>query len=93
MGKFYPKLQINEDQVTFGSGVRLSDVNACLKKIPFAQPFVKALETLGSPQIRNQATIGGSVMWNHPSSDLWPLYIGKHEKLVGSGDLFFPSFL
>ena len=60
----------------FGSGVRLSDVHACLKNMSFAEPFAKALETLGSPQIRNLATIGGSILWNHPSSDLWPLYIG-----------------
>ena len=22
-----------------------------------------------------RAAIGGSILWNHPSSDLWPLYI------------------
>jgi CO/xanthine dehydrogenase FAD-binding subunit len=53
----------------------LSDAQAFLKDVGFAQPFFKALKTLGSPQIRNQATIGGSILWNHPSSDLWPLYI------------------
>ena len=71
----------------------MSDAHAFLKKIPFAQPFVKALETLGSPQVRNQATIGGSVMWNHPSSDLWPLYIGEHAKADESLDLWICFFI
>ena len=53
----------------------MSDAQAFLKDVGFAEPFFKALKTLGSPQIRNQATIGGSILWNHPSSDLWPLYI------------------
>ena len=41
----------------------MSDVHTILKTVSFAEPFVKALETLGSPQIRNLATIGKSKFW------------------------------
>ena len=60
--------------VYLGAGVTLSHALSSLKNVPFCQPFVKALESLGSVQVRNQATVGGSIHWNHPSNDLKPLF-------------------
>ena len=46
-----------------------------LGQVSFCQPFIEALKVLGSPQVKNAATIGGSIFWRHSSSDLWPLYL------------------
>jgi hypothetical protein len=71
----------------FGSGLTLTDWTKILRKISdeketrtegevsIATAYVKALETLGSPQIRNVARIGGSIFYTHPCSDLLPLHI------------------
>ncbi len=65
---------ILEHEVRLGSGLKLTEVKQLLQNVPWCSAFVKALETLASPQVRNQATIGGAVFWTHPASDLWPLF-------------------
>jgi CO/xanthine dehydrogenase FAD-binding subunit len=71
----------------FGAGITLSKMSQIFQKIShekekrnvgelsLAAAYSKALETLGSPQIRNVACVGGSVFYNHPCSDLLPLHI------------------
>ena len=71
----------------FGAGLTLTEMSQIFRKIyiekesrnegelSLAAAYSKALETLGSPQIRNVARIGGSVFYNHPCSDLLPLHI------------------
>ncbi len=68
-------LQDDGNKLTIGAGVSLSEAAKIFGQVDFGQPFVRALSTLASPQVRNVATIGGSLMWPHPSSDLWPLYL------------------
>ena len=71
----------------FGSGLTLSEMSQIFRKITvetdsrsegelsLANAYSKALETLGSPQIRNVARVGGSIFYTHPCSDLLPLHI------------------
>ena len=37
--------------------------------------FLKVISSVASPQIRNTASVGGSIMWKHPSSDLTTFYL------------------
>ena len=37
--------------------------------------FLKVISSVASPQIRNTASVGGSIMWKHPSSDLMTFYL------------------
>jgi xanthine dehydrogenase/oxidase len=64
-----------EDCLELGAGLKLIDAQKIFKTFPALDVFVQALSTLGSPQVRNVATIGGSIMWANPSSDLMPLYL------------------
>lgn len=61
-----------------GSATTLSQLQTILGELP-ASPtsavLLSSLRTLASPQIRNVATLGGSVLWGHPSSDLMPIYM------------------
>ncbi|TRY72731.1 hypothetical protein TCAL_00262 [Tigriopus californicus] len=62
-----------------GSATTLSQFEAILKKeptSPISAVFLISLRKLASPQIRNVATLGGSILWGHPSSDLMPIYMG-----------------
>ena len=70
------KVDPENGNVHVGSGLKLVEMEEFLKKnVEFCQPFLEAFGTLASPQIRNVATIGGSIFWRHTSSDLWPLYL------------------
>ena len=71
----------------FGSGLTLTEWSRLLDKIlkdgqnrsegelSVIRAYSKALDTLGSTQIRNVARIGGSVFYTHPCSDLIPLHV------------------
>lgn len=69
------KVEVQADKVCLGLGLKLAEALQVLKDIPAFQPFKDALSNIGGPQLINQATIGGSIFWKHPSSDLWPLYL------------------
>ena len=79
-------LQVTDSYFEFGSCVKLTKMEDFFKTIlsnsdqnsptfRLANVFIKALSSLASAQIRNVASVGGSVMWRHPSSDLMTLYI------------------
>ena len=79
----------NGKEIRIGAAVTLSELKAALSgmvmssklKSPagrvVAEAFLKALRTLASPQVRNAATVGGSVAWGAAcsESDLVPLYL------------------
>ena len=75
-----------ESSLEFGSCVKLvrmeeffrtytSSLSTKSSSYRLGKVFSKALSTLASVQIRNTASVGGSIMWQHPSSDLMTLYI------------------
>ena len=76
----------HDSNIEIGSAVKLARLEeffqTIIKKSEENAPvfnlgkvFINALSSLASAQIRNIASIGGSVMWRHPSSDLMVLYI------------------
>ena len=79
---------INEtdSSIEIGSCVKLTEIEKYFKKMisnsdelspvyQLGNVFSKALSSLASAQVRNVASVGGSVLWNHPSSDLMTIYI------------------
>lgn len=62
-------IKIENDMIKLGSLVTFSEIleSDIIKK--YAPALYKAAENMGSPQIRNRATIGGNVCHGSPSAD------------------------
>ena len=70
----------SDGSIVLGSGITLSQLSGCLRPFTAENTIAKTimelvLPTLASRQVRNVATIGGSLMWGHPCSDLNPVFI------------------
>ncbi len=84
--------------ITIGSGVSFTDIveNSMLKReTPF---FTDACLTVGSPQIRNTGTIGGSIGTSSPASDPGPPLVAMDSVLTllsssGSRDILLNDFM
>ncbi|NOY77190.1 MAG: xanthine dehydrogenase family protein subunit M [Calditrichaeota bacterium] len=76
---FIPELKeivIEDNQLTFGAGVTFGDIldNRLFQK--HAVPLFQAAQIMGSPQIRNLATLGGNIMNASPAGDsIPPLFV------------------
>jgi len=76
---FIPELKaifIEDNQLTFGAGVTFGEVleNNLFQK--HAAPLFQAAKIMGSPQIRNMATLGGNLMNASPAGDsIPPLFV------------------
>ena len=89
LGSSIKEMNVLQETVSyfeFGSCVKLTKMENFFKVIlpstnqksstfHLVNVFIQALSSLASAQIRNVASVGGSVMWRHPSSDLMTLYI------------------
>lgn len=72
---FIPELKeisIEDNVITFGSNVTFGEIleNELFKK--HAQPLFQAARIMGSPQIRNMATLGGNIVNASPAGDSVP---------------------
>ncbi len=76
---FIPEMKeifIEDNQLTFGANVTFGGVleNALFRK--HADPLFQAAQIMGSPQIRNMATLGGNLMNASPAGDsIPPLFV------------------
>ncbi len=76
---FIPEMKevfIEENQLAFGAGVTFGEVleNSLFQK--YAAPLFQAAKIMGSPQIRNMATLGGNLMNASPAGDsIPPLFV------------------
>ena len=76
-------VSIAEDRLEVGAGVTFSQLLGFLASRPEAGGGAWRLEAelrrvvaqLASPQVRNLASLGGSLLWGHPASDLVPLLL------------------
>ena len=79
-------MDLMEDGVRFGALYRVRDAecSAPLQQSPF-NALSYAASTLGSPQVRNKATIVGNVCRSSPSADMIPplIALGAKAKIKG----------
>ena len=71
--------KITDDKLIVGSGVSIEDFLKIVKsKIP---ELIEILQRFGSPQIRNQGTIGGNISTSSPIGDLAPVLLALNSKI------------
>ena len=75
-------IKLDEDIISVGSGATFTEIieNPVLNK--YAPFFVEACKTVGSPQIRNTGTIGGSIGTASPASDPGPPLVAMDSILT-----------
>ncbi len=70
------EINVNNDSIEIGAAVTMSDIIADNEVSKFASVLVSALKEVGSPLIRNRATLGGNVGNSSPAGDSIPaLYV------------------
>lgn len=63
------KIFIYDNKIYIGSNIKLSDILENEMINNYFPILIKAIETIGSPQIRNMATLGGNIANASPSGD------------------------
>ena len=77
--------------LSVGAGVTFTNLQNYLTSLlssspsPLLQELNRVLGLLASPQVRNIASLGGSLLWAHPASDLIPLLtVAGTEVVLGT---------
>jgi len=70
----------DQDQFYIGSGCTIAKLVSCLQ--PLGDDLANLLHRFGATQIRNQATVGGSIANASPIGDLAPVFISMGATLV-----------
>lgn len=75
-------IKSDEESITIGAAATFSEIidNRVLEK--YAPFFIEACKTVGSPQIRNTGTIGGSIGTASPASDPGPPLVAMDSVLT-----------
>ena len=78
-------ISVEDDCLTIGSGATFTNIIKYLKTLTTTDSIIaemlRVITNLGSPQVRNVASLGGSLLWNHPASDLTPLLLAAGAEL------------
>lgn len=73
------KIEINDNFFKIGAGLRIEQLyEFCRKEIPQIAEYLKVF---GSKQIRNRATIGGSIATSSPIGDIMPILLALDSKI------------
>ena len=73
------EIEIQDNNLLLGSAVSIEDFLEIIKdKIP---ELIELLQRFGSPQIRNQGTIGGNLCTSSPIGDIAPVLLALNSKL------------
>src|SRR5439155_17899715 len=73
----------DDGSVLLGAGVTYARV---MRELPGLAPLAQASRTIGSPQIRNRATVGGNLGTASPAGDALPVLAAYDAEIVlGSG--------
>src|SRR5712691_5880431 len=67
------------DHLFLGAGVTYSRI---MRELPEFVPLVQASRTVGSPQIRNRATVGGNLGTASPAGDALPVLAAYDAEVV-----------
>ncbi len=100
IGRIGPLRRIftGEHQIVLGAAVTFSRVEASWELQQFLPGLCQAAASVGSPQIRNRGTIGGSIVNANPSSDVVPALVVADAKALllstrGSRTLALDEFI
>lgn len=81
------EIQITPERAVIGSMATMHDLELAANGIPDLQALADASSDVGSPQVRNKATVGGNVANASPAADtpsvLWAL--GAQVDIMGPG--------
>ncbi|MDG1883264.1 MAG: FAD binding domain-containing protein, partial [Alphaproteobacteria bacterium] len=72
-------IEVQNNKLLFGSAVTIENFLVTIKdRIP---ELIELLQRFGSPQIRNQGTIGGNLCTSSPIGDIAPVFLALNAKL------------
>lgn len=80
--KDWDKVKLNNNEVVLGALTKISDIEFHKELITYFPFLVKAAGRLGSPQIRNLATLGGNLCNAAPSAEMVPPLLALDAKVV-----------
>jgi len=91
-------IESDEDSISIGAGTTFSEILNNPVLLKFAPFFTEACRTVGSPQIRNTGTIGGSIGTASPASDPGPPLVAMDSLLTlaspnGKRDVLLCDFM
>ncbi len=75
-------IKLDEEVISIGSCATFTEIIGNQGLIKYAPFFVEACRTVGSPQIRNTGTIGGSIGTASPASDPGPPLVAMNSILT-----------
>ncbi len=75
-------IKSDEESITIGAGTTFAEILNDTVLLKFAPFFSEACRTVGSPQIRNTGTIGGSIGTASPASDPGPPLVAMDSFLT-----------
>jgi len=76
------EMRMDGDQLIIGSGITVADIAASKEIKRDFSALCLGAENLGSPLVRNLATIGGNIVSARPAADIPPSLIAYSAKLV-----------
>ena len=72
-------IEVQNNKLLLGSAVTIENFLVTIKdRIP---ELIELLQRFGSPQIRNQGTIGGNLCTSSPIGDIAPIFLALNAKL------------
>ncbi|MCK5683770.1 xanthine dehydrogenase family protein subunit M [bacterium] len=82
------EILVDNDSIEIGSAVTMSDIIADSEVSRYAPVLVSALKEVGSPLIRNRATLGGNVGNSSPAGDSIPalFVLNARVNIVSEGN-------
>ena len=72
-------IEVQNNKLVFGSAVTIENFLVTIKDR--IQELIELLQRFGSPQIRNQGTIGGNLCTSSPIGDIAPVFLALNAKL------------
>merc|ERR1719474_820951 len=80
-------LSLTENKLIIGAGVTFTQLLNFFEKNDRTSSMLttelyQVIKNLAAPQVRNVATLGGSLLWDHPGSDIIPFLLAAGASVV-----------